>query len=620
LSRGAAPDLDCLLVSPPAWYPYQPYLALPALQAHLRQQGFGTRILDLNLGYLDAQLRPAALEVTLRRAEERTFGRRPAWLGAAQQQKRERLFRRTALAAEEVHGQLEDALRTLRGAGYYDYGRRAEATKAVYWALQALHVCYFPTAFDGNDLRFRLHQTDPGQLFEIVSSPEENLFLEYLEEALRGVLAGGHPRAVGIGIAGLSQLVGGLTVAWLVKRLAPEVHVVVGGSYFSRLEAALHRFPEVFSLVDSIVTNEGEIPLAEILSRLADGGSLDGVPQRIGRSAKGEVVSERGEALPDVDALPTPDYEGMALDKYLVPVPVLSIASTRGCYWRRCAFCDHGFCYQGSYRERSNERVVDDLRTLEERHGSGRYEFVDEALEPSRVEQLSSGIRAARLDVRWCGMARIDGRWSAERFALAREAGCELLSFGVESHDDAVLRRMRKGTSARLNLRVLRQCHEAGIRTHALVFFGFPGESDAASEATMSLVDAHAELFDDGSSAPFTLGRQSPVLHEAGHFGVELPAGWESAPEHAYALSLPYLIEGQDTLSVAEARAKEFKNRLTRKKGALDRTTAFLYSAHFGRVDLADILARFEAEGRERRLPRLGTEAVAAKSSAGGQP
>jgi anaerobic magnesium-protoporphyrin IX monomethyl ester cyclase len=391
--------------------------------------------------------------------------------------------------------------------------------------------------------------------------------------------------------------------------MAPDVHVIVGGSYFSRLEAAVRRFPEVLSLADSIVIHEGEIPLAEILSRLARGRDLEGVPQRIGRSAtSGEVTCDLRPVPPDIDSLPAPDYAGMALDKYLAPLPILGLASSRGCYWRRCAFCDHGFCYQGDYRERAVEKVVADLAELEARWGSGRYELVDEALEPTRLELISRGILAAGLDVSWFGLARIDRKFSPQRFALARRAGCRLLSFGVESHDDGVLRSMTKGTTCELNLRVLRDCHQADIRTHVLVFFGFPGESKEASEATMSLVDRHADLFDDASSAPFGLGRQSKVMKEPERFGVELPPDWENAPEYAYALSLPYRVGGVDTAKVADARAREFKEKVTRKKAALDRTTAFLYTSHFGHVDLSDILAEFFAHGRERRLPHLDAE------------
>ncbi len=602
---GLPVGLDCLLLAPPAWYPYQPYSALPSLQAYLRQQGFTARILDLNLGYLDAQLQPEGFRATLDQAEARTFSQRPAFLSAEQQQAREKLYRRLALVADQIAGQLEEALAILRGPGYYDYRRRAEATKVVYWALQAVSACYFPTRFNGNDLHLRLDPCHPAQLLALVASGEENPFLEHLEGALRPALAAHRPRAVGIGICGASQLVGGLTAAAIVKRLAPEVHVIVGGSYFSRLEGAVLRFPQVLSLVDSIVCHEGEIPLAEILSRLGEGRDLAGVPQRIGRAASGEPTYDPRPVPPAIDSLPTADYEGMALDKYLAPLPILGLGSSRGCYWRRCAFCDHGFCYQGDYRERPIEKVIADLAALEARWGAGRYELVDEALEPARLEQLSHGILEAGLEISWFGLARVDRKLTPERFALARRAGCRLLSFGVESHDDGVLRRMAKGTTAALNLRVLRDCRQADIRTHALVFFGFPGESEAASAATMSLVDEHAELFDDASSAPFSVGRQSRVMKEPERFVVELPAGWEDDPAYAYALSIPYRVDGVDTAKVADARAREFKEKVTRRKAALDRTTAFLYKAHFGRLGAEGILAEFEAHGRDRRLPSL---------------
>jgi anaerobic magnesium-protoporphyrin IX monomethyl ester cyclase len=605
----SAVKIDCLLVSPPAWYPYQPYMALPTLQGHLRGQGFSTRILDLNLEYLDAQLNRGALEATLQKAEERTFSSSPAWMSEAQQKARERFYRKLALVSADLLDQVDVAVRVLRGPEYYDYGRRAEATKVVYWALQAVTACYYPTVYDGNDLRPRLNPYHPAQLLELVGSPEENPFLEYLEAALRLALARERPLAVGIGICGPSQLVGGLTVASVVKRLAPDVHVIVGGSFFSRLETAVRRFPEVFALVDSIIMYEGEIALGEVLARLKNGAALADVRQRIGRNATtGEVEANLQPALPEIDALPAPDYDGMALDKYLAPTPILSVASSRGCYWRRCAFCDHGFCYQGNYRERAVEKVVADVVALEQRWGSGRYEFVDEALEPLRTEEIARALLAAGLDVQWFGLARVDRRFTPARFAAARQAGCRLLSFGVESHDNGVLRAMRKGTTAQLNLQVLRACHEADIRTHIMVFFGFPGESSAAGDETASLIDRHADVFDDASAAPFSLGRQSGVMKELAHFGVEPPPGWEDSPELGYALSIPYSVHGADTAAAATARARDFKAKVTQKKAALDRTTAFLYACRFGHVGVSAILSELEAHGREKHLPRLDAD------------
>ena len=447
---GRPVGLDCLLVAPPAWYPYQPYSALPSLQAYLRQQGFSARILDLNIGYLDAQLERDAFRGDARARGGAHVRAAPAWMGGEQQKARERLFRRVALAGDESPTSWQGALRVLRGPEYYDYRRRARGDQGPVLGAPGRHGLLLPDLLQRQRPAPAARPTAPGAA-RSSSWPRPRRTCSSTTWSRRcgrrSPSTGRAPWASAS--AGPRSFVGGLTAAAITKRLAPDVHVIVGGSYFSRLESAVRRFPEVLSLADSIVIHEGEIPLAEILSRLAAGRDLDGVPQRIGRSASGEVVSDLRPVPPDIDSLPTPDYEGMALDKYLAPLPILGLGSSRGCYWRRCAFCDHGFCYQGDYRERSVEKVVGDLAALEARWRSGRYELVDEALEPGRLDEISRGILAAGLDVSWLGLARIDRKFSKERFALARRAGCRLLSFGVESHDDGVLRSMTKGTTRR---------------------------------------------------------------------------------------------------------------------------------------------------------------------------
>jgi radical SAM superfamily enzyme YgiQ (UPF0313 family) len=42
----------------------------------------------------------------------------------------------------------------------------------------------------------------------------------------------------------------------------------------------------------------------------------------------------------DVNALPTPDFEGLPLSRYLAPAPALPILTGKGCYFNRCKFCD----------------------------------------------------------------------------------------------------------------------------------------------------------------------------------------------------------------------------------------------------------------------------------------
>ena len=49
-------------------------------------------------------------------------------------------------------------------------------------------------------------------------------------------------------------------------------------------------------------------------------------------------------------ALPLPDFDGFPLDHYFVPERIIPYLATRGCYWGRCTFCDHGQGYFDQYR------------------------------------------------------------------------------------------------------------------------------------------------------------------------------------------------------------------------------------------------------------------------------
>jgi len=49
------------------------------------------------------------------------------------------------------------------------------------------------------------------------------------------------------------------------------------------------------------------------------------------------------------------------MDGYLLPNPVLPILSSRGCYWKKCAFCDHFQNYSETYRARSAENIAAEI-------------------------------------------------------------------------------------------------------------------------------------------------------------------------------------------------------------------------------------------------------------------
>lgn len=69
-----------------------------------------------------------------------------------------------------------------------------------------------------------------------------------------------------------------------------------------------------------------------------------------------------------------------------------------------------------------------------------------------------------------------------------KAAGCYLISYGVESGSDAILELMRKGYTAELAERVIRDTHAAGMDVIFNMMVGFPGEDNARFQETKNFV------------------------------------------------------------------------------------------------------------------------------------
>ena len=77
--------------------------------------------------------------------------------------------------------------------------------------------------------------------------------------------------------------------------------------------------------------------------------------------------------------LPPPDFDGLPLEKYFVPDRVLPYLATRGCYWGRCEFCDHGEGYTAGYRTKKVQEIIEEVSFLKEKYQTSHFHFTDES-------------------------------------------------------------------------------------------------------------------------------------------------------------------------------------------------------------------------------------------------
>lgn len=212
--------------------------------------------------------------------------------------------------------------------------------------------------------------------------------------------------------------------------------------------------------------------------------------------ARGDLVVANAPRplIDDLDTLPFPDYTFFDLDSYRPYQPrdykslkYAPINSSRGCV-ARCQFCSVPSFWGGRWRGRSAKNVVDEIAMLY-KQGRRFFNFTDDlfSVSPRRVIQISNEILARGLDIRWDFETR-PNFVTEEMVSAASKAGCVMIAYGVESGSERILEGINKKVSRSHIVEAFAIAKAYGIRAHALLMVGNPGESEKTVEETCALL------------------------------------------------------------------------------------------------------------------------------------
>ena len=156
---------------------------------------------------------------------------------------------------------------------------------------------------------------------------KHNPYIEYFREHALPRLMESDPDLIGISLTFPSQAIPTLTLARMIKEWKPEVHITVGGGLLAYVGEKLARRSEVWDVIDTFVMLEGERPLLELCEVVEGKKELADVRNIIYRGEDGQVVKAVQETPLDIKGLPTPEFDGLPLDKYITPELVLPLAA-----------------------------------------------------------------------------------------------------------------------------------------------------------------------------------------------------------------------------------------------------------------------------------------------------
>ena len=340
--------------------------------------------------------------------------------------------------------------------------------------------------------------------------------------------------------------------------------VVIGGLHVT---ACPH---EPAAVGASAVVGEGEVVWHEIL-RDAAAGKLK------------PLYDARGREFDLLADPPMPAFHLLDIDKY----NRITIQTSRGCPWR-CSFCASSILLTKRYKQKSADRVLEEIDAVRALWPRPFIEFADDNAFVNRAWWHEFLPRLGQRRVKWFAETDISVADDEPLLAKMRDAGCAQVLIGLESPvaaglDGVELRRNWKLRRAPRYRDAVRRIQSHGVRVNACFVVGLDGHT----------ADVFQDVYDFAQEvAPFDVQVTLPTPFPGTPFYQSLKAqgrlledgAWEKCtlfdvnfcPTH---MTPDELRDGFRDLVVklygeafTQYRREEFKRQWARGRGVVGRT------------------------------------------------
>ena len=349
----------------------------------------------------------------------------------------------------------------------------------------------------------------------------ENLVRTLKKESLSEIFEN-IPSVVGISITSTYQFVPGCVIAKVIKHCFPNVKIIMGGSCADLFVKSLYGpKKDINKYFDYIIVGEGETAIVQLMKCFEGKIEIDTVPNILSGDMDGQPVVTK-QIIEDVNLLPTPCYDGLDLELYLAPRLIIPYQTSRGCHYGYCAFCNHDEKYRHNYRAKDIKNVIGDLLSLSKKYNTNYFQFVDEAIRPDcfemMVEEMDKYPEFKKM--KWIYYSRVSRQYKKETLEKARNNGCEMVMFGVETLNQRLLKFIKKGILAETSKYCLKLFHDAGIKTYAWLMCNLPSETVEEAKQDLRDVMELEKYIDAFYVGPFALSKNTDMYENLEKYNI----------------------------------------------------------------------------------------------------
>ncbi|MHA2390865.1 MAG: B12-binding domain-containing radical SAM protein [Promethearchaeota archaeon] len=218
-----------------------------------------------------------------------------------------------------------------------------------------------------------------------------------------------------------------------------------------------------YDFVDVVVRGEGEITFRELIEN-RDFEQINGISYK----TNGSIVNNPDRPLiQDLNTLPFPARELRNKNSYfqIFQMPFDVIESSRGCPFK-CTFCNIHLFYRGSYRTKSPERVIQELKIIANQKKHTNVLIVDDNFTANmkRVEKICDILIEEGIKLDLTCQSRIDViKKNPDVIKKMSKAGFWLFFLGIESFKQESLNGIQKRIQLRDIIDAIKILHENNI-------------------------------------------------------------------------------------------------------------------------------------------------------------
>lgn len=456
---------EVFLIAPPFSTSSSPYISLPTLMGWLRKNGIQSHFIDLGRDIEKALIHPD----TIRKAYDficKTF------LALNEQEE---------LPPSKAY-QMAELQMLLRKLGpVYQDGERDELPNVDKTLLMEMVAApYWPNSFTAiNNLLLRSRYNIYASHDLMAGGEDDFFFTSELKNLLHQHIDGDRTLIAGISIVFDQQVIPAMQCARIIKELFPQVHVTLGGPFVTiHLRQLQNR--GFFKYVDSLILDEGEEPLVALHNALLqEKPEFHRVPNLVWCAGEGDVIHNKTAPFIDLGRIPAPEYRACELNRYSDAQNMqLTVRLSKGCYWKRCAFCRVNLSLCRNYSQPDADNVYRTLCEVIDSTGVTNYLFSDESCAPEILEKISEKLCADQRTITWTFHTRIDHeRLTRRRVEKFREAGCVGFTVGIETFNDRLLKLLNKGITEKEIEGVLHDL-KGILPINAYMMMGLPTETE----------------------------------------------------------------------------------------------------------------------------------------------